>query len=55
MTQLERLIVALALVLAACGDGDELPEVPTGMVDAGHWDAGPLDARVSEAGSRDAS
>jgi hypothetical protein len=45
---------SLALLLAACGDGDDVPELPIGMMDAGRWDAGPLDARVPEAGRRDA-
>lgn len=53
MTQLMRVVLICSLPLAACGDGDEPPELPIGMMDAGHFDAGPLDARV-EAGARDA-
>lgn len=46
------------LLLAACGDGDDPPDRPIGgpgMMDAGSWDAGPLDARVAEAGESDAT
>jgi hypothetical protein len=52
------LIYAVTAWLAACGDGDDVPQLPnrdSGMMDAGHWDAGPLDARVAEAGARDAN
>lgn len=54
-TQLTRMaqVCSMLLSLAACGDGDDLPERPlgdSGMLDAGSWDAGPLDARVPEAG-----
>jgi hypothetical protein len=51
-------ICLMSLLMAACGDGDDVPERPIGapgMMDAGSWDAGPLDAHVSEAGARDAS
>lgn len=41
--------------LAACGDGDDLPEVEIGtQMDAGRFDAGPLDAHVPDANIRDA-
>lgn len=54
-TQLKRLalIGSMPLLVAACGDGDDLPEdriEDSGMMDAGHWDAGPLDGRAPEAG-----
>lgn len=57
MTQRNRiaLIGLISLLVGACGDGDELPELPSrdsGMMDAGPWDAGPLDARI-EGGGRD--
>lgn len=50
-------VCSISLLAAACGDGDDLPETPprdSGLMDAGSWDAGPLDGRVTEAG-RDTS
>lgn len=49
-------LCAIALLMVACGDGDEVPDRPIvgpGMMDAGSWDAGPLDARAAEAGGGD--
>lgn len=58
--QLKRVaqICSMSLLMAACGDGDDVPERPIagpGMMDAGSWDAGPLDARAAEAGGGDAA
>jgi hypothetical protein len=49
MNTLKRVICSMPLLVAACGDGDDFPELPardSGIMDAGPWDAGPLDARV---------
>jgi hypothetical protein len=50
------LLSMLALVVNACGDGDDVPDrnPDNGMMDAGKFDAGPLDARAPEGGAPDA-
>lgn len=59
ISQLKRAaqIGSMVLLMAGCGDGDDLPERPiaqVGMMDAGSFDAGPLDAHVPDASDRDA-
>ncbi|MET0286585.1 MAG: hypothetical protein ABW352_19030 [Polyangiales bacterium] len=51
------LLGALAMSSFACGDGDDVPDRNPDdvMMDAGNFDAGPLDARVPEGGRPDAS